>query len=831
MLRTLVALLLLPLCAHADPARDGERLFKSGRYAEARALLEGALAKQPNALPARLWLGRVYRATGDEREKKIWNAFFDDYETNNLDKKSARDLTYVALAAKYLESWKDANDTFRDAVDADPKGRDGARANIEWAQLFLDKYDAGHAEESLEVALKVLPDDADAHALYARVKLEQGWDIAGAEKELARALKKDPRHTGALATRAEIALYDEDYPEAEVRAQAVLAIDPEDLPARTVAAAARLLSEDKKGYEAERDHVLKTNPKASQFFHGVAEYLVKEHRYVEANALEEEAIRVNPKDWVALAALGSNLLRLGDDKRGVECLQKAWKGDPYNVRGYNLLNLFEDVIPKAYTLVEGKPFRFRVAKKEEKILALYVKPMIEREWKQLTARYGFVPENPVTVEMYTDPQHYAVRTVGLPGLEALGVTFGRVITAMSPSLGRFNWGMTLWHEVGHVFSIQLSKSRVPRWFTEGLSEWETAHERPEWTRHTHAELYQALKTGELRSVAVLDGAFTHARDISHMVAAYHQSAEEVAFLIRRWGFEAARRSLQLFAQGKDTRAVIATVTGLSVEQYDAAFRAELAAQLKAYEGTFVVTSTDYSDVEGLAEKLKADPNDVRTKGLYALALMKANRAEEAQKLVESIDLSKPTDRQRREIVLAAGALALARKDHAKAAFFFGGLIHGGGDGYEARMGLGRTAAATGNAAEAEKHFQAAKKMDPDKPDPYVELAKLWLKTREDDALAELEAAARLDCMDPSVAKLVVEKLAAKARWAKVAELAPLALYIDPFDAKLHAQAARAFVETGHAVEALREVDAGELCEPDDKTRHELRAVEQKAGRI
>src|SRR4051794_34764926 len=128
MLRLLICVaMLLPRVAAArdDAASKGEQLFKTGHYAEARALLEGALAKDPTAMAARLWLGRVYRATGDEREKRIWNAFFDDYETNNLNKKSARDLTYVALAARYLESWKDANDTFRDAVDADPKGRDG----------------------------------------------------------------------------------------------------------------------------------------------------------------------------------------------------------------------------------------------------------------------------------------------------------------------------------------------------------------------------------------------------------------------------------------------------------------------------------------------------------------------------------------------------------------------------------------------------------------------------------------------------------------------------------------------------------------------------------
>ena len=47
---------------------------------------------------------------------------------------------------------------------------------------------------------------------------------------------------------------------------------------------------------------------------------------------------------MALAALGSNWLRLGEDDKGLAALREAWKRDPYNVRTYNLLNLFEDSI-------------------------------------------------------------------------------------------------------------------------------------------------------------------------------------------------------------------------------------------------------------------------------------------------------------------------------------------------------------------------------------------------------------------------------------------------------------------------------------------------------
>ena len=85
---------------------------------------------------------------------------------------------------------------------------------------------------------------------------------------------------------------------------------------------------------------------------------------------------------------------------------------------------------------------------------------------------------------YADAEQFSVRTSGLPNVGIQGVCFGKTLAAMSPRAEPFNWGNVLWHELAHVFAIQLSKSRVPRWFTEGLSEYETIERRPEWSAKT-----------------------------------------------------------------------------------------------------------------------------------------------------------------------------------------------------------------------------------------------------------------------------------------------------------------------------------------------------------
>ena len=70
-------------------------------------------------------------------------------------------------------------------------------------------------------------------------------------------------------------------------------------------------------------------------------------------------------------------------------------------------------------------------------------------------------------------------------LGALGACFGRVVTIDSPKArppGTFNWGETLWHEMAHVITLQLSNNRLPRWLSEGTSTYEERRARKEWGR-------------------------------------------------------------------------------------------------------------------------------------------------------------------------------------------------------------------------------------------------------------------------------------------------------------------------------------------------------------
>ncbi len=82
--------------------------------------------------------------------------------------------------------------------------------------------------------------------------------------------------------------------------------------------------------------------------------------------------------------------------------------------------------------------------------------MLKRSIATYSKKYKMTLPGPVQLEVYPNHEDFAVRTLGMPGLGALGVTFGEVVAMDSPSgrkPGDFSWASTLWHEMSHVFIL------------------------------------------------------------------------------------------------------------------------------------------------------------------------------------------------------------------------------------------------------------------------------------------------------------------------------------------------------------------------------------------
>ena len=126
----------------------------------------------------------------------------------------------------------------------------------------------------------------------------------------------------------------------------------------------------------------------------------------------------------------------------------------------------------------------------------------------------------------------------LPGLGALGVTFGEVVAMDSPSArkpGDFNWGSTLWHEMSHVFILMVTNHRVPRWFTEGLAVHEEGERSPEWKDRVTPEVLLAIRDKKLLPVATLDRGLVSPEYPSQVIVSYFQAGSICDFVKEKWG--------------------------------------------------------------------------------------------------------------------------------------------------------------------------------------------------------------------------------------------------------------------------------------------------------
>src|SRR5207237_2470508 len=183
------------------------------------------------------------------------------------------------------------------------------------------------------------------------------------------------------------------------------------------------------------------------------------------------ALMLTPNDSDALSDLGTHLLRTGDETGARDALEASFKLDPYNVVTYNLLQMM-DTLDKFVTVRDGDPI-VRMQKDEAPILQDYAVSLAHQALDTLSKKYQFTPKGPILIEIFPKHDDFAVRNVGLPGMiGALGACFGRVVTMDSPRVptpARFFWEATLWHELAHVITIQMSNQRVPRWLTDGIA--------------------------------------------------------------------------------------------------------------------------------------------------------------------------------------------------------------------------------------------------------------------------------------------------------------------------------------------------------------------------
>ncbi len=793
------------LRAQAQTAR-AESLIARGDLDGAERVLTG-VTSDPHAYRANVLLGRLHLRRGRAAEAEPFlMRQIEAYNDDSITRTDGEGLGYVAMSAWGLGSHADANDAFQEATRAAPT-RD--ELQLEWAEMFLEKYDTGNAARGVREVLERNPDNAQAIALMARIFIEDSFDFASATAYAQRALEINPNLVGAHVLLAGMDLRDLDFAAADAKLATALRVDANDLEALSVKAAVRFLAEDQRGFEAAKREVLSRNRNYTRMYAILSEFADWEHRYPEIVAMAREAVTILPSDALAHATLGLNLLRMGDEVHGLESLREAWRRDRYNVHVFNTLNFYDDVIPQEYDEVQAAPFVFRMHKQERPILERYAPPTLRRAYEDMRRRYGFTPDGPVRIEMYADQQHFSIRTSGLPNIGVQGVCFGKVVTALSPRGGPFNWGQITWHELGHVFHIQLSRNRVPRWFTEGLAEYETIIARPEWRREEDHHLYSAIASGRIPPLRLLNRAFTHADSAEDVLVAYYAASQLVVYMAERFGFDKLVLMLRGWGQGHQTPQVIQDALGISIDQLDRDFLEHTRRRLAARANDYSVDIGSYRDLTARRTAAQAAPQDALKQAELAAALFYEGNAEEAKTV---LDRALQIDARQPIALFLSAEYEQARGDNAAAERAYRALLAAGKDGYDIRVSLARMAHGRNDTAAALRELQAAAAIDRDRPEAWQGIKEL--STDAAQKLAALREIVRIDQHDADSMVELLDALGAQSAWTDIVPLGESALMLDPHRTAVHRWLAEGYLQTNRARDALPEVEAALLTSPE-----------------
>jgi tetratricopeptide (TPR) repeat protein len=254
--------------------------------------------------------------------------------------------------------------------------------------------------------------------------------------------------------------------------------------------------------------------------------------------------------------------------------------------------------------------------------------------------YGFTPRGPILVEVFPDHEDFAVRISGLPDIGPLvGVCFGRVITLDSPKALKphrsMNWQEIVWHEFAHVITLQMTRNRLPRWLSEGVSVWEEQEGRPEWGRKQDFELVKAFEEGKILPLKALNEGFSKAESAEDLGAAYYQSSLVVEYIVERYGFESLKALIYQYGEKTDMEDIFRNAFRVSLESFEKGYKSWLEDRVRGinvvvYKGADKEALTGKGELpepqgsealaEAMRQRIEAEPRDFQAQFQLGLIL-------------------------------------------------------------------------------------------------------------------------------------------------------------------------------------------------------------------
>ena len=381
---------------------------------------------------------------------------------------------------------------FDQARKADANYREAWLAS---GELALQKGDYALASKTFNAALTKFPDDPDAE--FGLARSYEPSDRAQMAKWIEAVLKFNTNHVPAMLLMAEHMIDAEQYADAQELLAEALRVNPWNPDAWAYRAVLAHLNNDTNAEVSARASALKYWPTNPRVDHLIGIKVSQKYRFAEGADYQRQALKFDPNYLPARIQLAQDLLRLGEETQGWELATGVHDSDGYDVTAFNLVTL-KDTMAKFKTLT-NQDFIVRMNSKEAAIYGDRVLDLLQHAKDRLSAKYGYHVDQPTVVEIFNEQKDFGVRTFGIPHNPGyLGVCFGHVVTASSPAAQAGNpsdWQAVLWHEFCHVITLGITRNKMPRWLSEGISVYEERQANPTWGQ-TMTPRYREMVLGD-----------------------------------------------------------------------------------------------------------------------------------------------------------------------------------------------------------------------------------------------------------------------------------------------------------------------------------------------
>lgn len=792
------------IAAGKDKARGlmlrGEILIETGRYEDAKEALLEAYQLAPDAYGIQSNIG-IYYFTRGQRDKYLsyFSKLFDKYDPATV--YSAEDLVYLARAC-YLYAMKsdevDRGDTLKTLVqDMLPRAVKQDRYCFDayrlQADIFLDAFNAIDAAAIIKEALAINAHHPGMLLAQATCQLQQFQHRPQVIPTLQHALRINPKLMDALTMEAAVYLSDEEYDKAEPVLQKALAINGNHLPTRSLMAAFYYMRGRNTAYEAECQKVLAINPNYGDLYFTLANMVISKRQFNDAVTFNRRAIELDPFLWHAYIELGTNLMRLGKEKEAETHLRKVQDEYNFHTQTYNTLLLLKKY--QEFKVFDTPNFKIRLHVSEAETMLPLVSDLLQNAYDTLSQKYQFKPQTPIVFEMFPEHKDFSVRTIGLESLGATGACFGELVVAVSPRAGlrEMNWASVAWHEFAHVVTLQLTNYQIPRWFTEGLSEFAEHERNAACHRALDLEMYSAYCSGLMRGMADLNAGFTRPKYAQEIVVCYYQAGLIVEYIASTYGFDKILAMLKLYREEKKDSEVFHSVFGMTLQQFDEAFMAWL--KKNVFDRMAVFPSINPEEIEELQDMLSEDANNVEACRKLSLGYLQHGRHADAEIYASKLLAIAPQDPATYDIL---GYLAYQQQNHKQAQKTLEKAVELGSRNFYTHLILGDMYAQNKKFDQAIRAYETAKASFPDyvrQDNPYEKLARLYVAMgKREKAWSEMEAYLAREGNDFPNRLRLGEEFVKNKKYDKAARMLREARDINPFAPKLHtllAQAQRA----------------------------------------